>query len=722
MRYISTFLAASLALLASVAPHANAANRPAEGAESAVLWTDAIQGTSLDPLSLFEAREIPETLRDDVDRFRENIAKRERDREARIAEVHDELDGHLEAGEIRLALNSAIELEALSLDSTELLSSATITDLVKRAEAAAHTAEDEERWLDAHGLFYRLNLLYSDSDRYRDDAERLAKRLILLGLYTPRRLHELNNAARLAEGEDELPPFNDSTDDWSERLKGIEDVTILRAILQAENKHINRTSFATMSRGGLESLRLLATTTDLASVFPSIDDEQKRDEFIAFIDEAERELDDAAARFDFGDTRRMLRQLRSTNRRTIDVPDVVLLHEFGNGAIGELDEFSSLVWPYETERLSRTTEGNFKGVGIQITLDEQQQLKVVAPLFGTPAYRVGLKPDDFIRKIDGESTQGITVSQSIERITGEEGTTVTLSIEREGVEGLMDFDIVRDVIDIHTVRGWERSGPDEQDWDWFIDPESHIGYIRLMEFGKDSSTEILRAVQDMKQDGLEGLILDLRYNRGGLLDEAVDIVGFWEESAIVVTQEDAVGEVQAKQRTRGRMGVLQDVPTVVLISGGSASASEIVAGALQDYGKALVVGERSYGKGSVQVVFSLGGDALFRLTTQYYRLPGGRLIHRSLDHEDGSWGVEPDVAVEILPEQLGDSLTTRMQADIVEFDATGNMIDNPDRPRPGTLITDGIDPQLEAALLLLQTKVTPMHSEVVEAPGEVRTQ
>ncbi len=725
MRYITTLLAASLALTVSIAPLAGAggaASGEAVERDTHTLWADAIDGQSLDPLSLFEGEHKPASLSGEIARFKANIEKREQNRNERIDELETELAEHLEADEIRLALNSAIELEAISLDSARLLETERIASLVELAAQRALLAEQDERWLEAHGLFYRLNLLYSEKSPFKGDAERLAKRLLLLGLYTPKRLFELNNQARIAEGEDELPPFNDATDDWSERLKGIESITVLRAIMQAESKHIDHTSFATMVRGGLESLRLLTTTADLSIVFPGIKDAEKRDEFIAFIDEAEVEIDAKAARYDFGDTRRLLRKLSSANRRSIDVPKTVLLHEFGNGAIGELDDFSALVWPYETERLNRTTEGNFRGVGIQITLDEQQQLMVVTPLFGTPAYRAGIKPDDFIRKINGESTQGISVTQSIERITGKEGTTVVLSIEREGEDGLIDFELERAVIDIYTVRGWERSGPDEEDWDWFIDPENKIAYLRLMEFGKDSAAEIHRAVKKMKREGLEGFILDLRYNRGGLLDEAVDIVGFWEESAVVVTQEDAAGLVQSTQYTRGRSGILKDIPTVVLISGGSASASEIVAGALQDYEKAVIVGERSYGKGSVQVVFGLGGDALFRLTTQYYRLPGGRLIHRSLDHEDGSWGVEPDVRVEILPEQLGDAIVTRQQADIVEFDNLGAMIEREGRPSPTELITEGIDPQLEASLLLLQSRLASKHSEVAEAPGNPRTQ
>jgi len=593
------------------------------------IWAAAMNGRSQDPLAILSEENTPKMLHASLDRYRANLDKREENRAERITEVEVEFDERIENDELKLALNSAIELHAISTDPDTLLASDRISVLVEQAETQAQTAEENENWLFAHGLYYRLNLLFSETHQYEDDAERLAKRLVLLGVYTPKRLHELSNLQRVAEGEDELPPFNDATDDWSKRLKGIDQAIVLRAILQAEDKHINHSSFAKMVRGGLESLRVLVTTSDLEAVFPNIGNDESRERFIGFIDSVEHRIAQDEEDFDFGDTRRLMRNLLSMNKKSIDFPDIVLFHEFGNGAIGELDRFSSLVWPYETERLQRTTEGNFKGVGIQIVLDEEQQLKVVSPLFGTPAFRAGIKANDYIRKIDGESTQGITITQSIERITGKEGSFVTLTIEREDVEELFDVAVERAVIDIHTVRGWERHGPDERDWDWFIDTENHIGYIRLMEFGKDSSDEIRAAVRDMKRNGgLNGLILDLRYNRGGLLDEAVEIVGFWEEGGVVVTQEDATGSVQTTQRTRGRDGIVKDVPTVVLISEGSASASEIVAGALQDYDKAVIVGERSYGKGSVQVVFSLGGGALFRLTTQYYRLPGGRLIHR----------------------------------------------------------------------------------------------
>ena len=702
--------AISAALFAVPATHAESS-----GTSAARIWTEAMAGRSLDPLTILDRERLPANLGENAERFKASIEKRETERTARIEELEAELDEHLEADELKLAINSAIELESISLQPDALLESERIKDLAERIETRAKKAEQREDWLESHTLFYRLNLLYSDSERYEDDAERLAKRLVLLGTYTPEHLHTLNNQRRIEEGEDELPPFNESTDDWRERLKGVKPVIVLRAILQAQDKHINHESYATMAHGGLESLRLLATTSDLARVFPSLEDEQKRGAFIDFIDRTERKIEKEGDGYGFGETRRLVRRILSTNRGTIDVPENVLIHEFGNGATGELDDFSSIIWPYESEQLQRTTEGNFKGVGIQITLDEQRQLKVVTPLFGTPAYEAGIKAEDYIRKVDGESTQGISVTQAVEQITGKEGTAVTLSIEREGVEGLIDFELERAVIDIHTVRGWERSGPDEEDWQWFIDPERKIGYLRLMEFGKDSQREVRNAITKMKRKGLEGLIVDLRYNRGGLLDEAVDIVGFWEESALVVSQENAEGEVQSESRTSGRNAIADGIPTAVLINGGSASASEIVAGALQDYEDAVIVGERSYGKGSVQVVFSLGGGALFRLTTQYYRLPDGRLIHRGLNKTD-EWGVEPDVSVEMLPEQLSDALETRQQADIVQFDEKGNMIPREDRPEPGELITEGIDPQLEAALLLLQSQSASDVPAHVQAP------
>lgn len=338
------------------------------------------------------------------------------------------------------------------------------------------------------------------------------------------------------------------------------------------------------------------------------------------------------------------------------------------------------------------------------------ELKVVTPLSGTPAAQAGIRAGDIIRKIDGFDTLGIMLSQAVDKITGPNGTPVTLSIEREGHNDLIDFTLRRATIPIYASKGWDRSGPRETDWDYFIDREAGIGYIRLTQFNETTSAELREAVRQMRsrnRDDLKGLILDLRYNPGGLLSEAVAVANYFiDSSGNVVTQEDRRGQVIERQRLRRGRAELADVPLVVLINGGSASASEIVAGALQDYDRAIIVGDRSFGKGSVQNVYTLrGGNAAFKLTTHFYKLPNGRLIHRSPEIDRSQWGVVPDVVVEMLPDQVGDSLRLRQDADVIGLDENGRPIADAERPDPRDLLSEGIDPQLETALLLLRSKV-----------------
>ena len=212
----------------------------------------------------------------------------------------------------------------------------------------------------------------------------------------------------------------------------------------------------------------------------------------------------------------------------------------------------------------------------------------------------------------------------------------------------------------------------------------------------------------MQGAGANALILDLRFNPGGLLREAVSIANRFVREGVIVSQHNAQGVQVDADRARPGMDTLRSMPVAVLINDGSASASEIVAGCLQDYAKtgainAVVVGVRTYGKGSVQNIYDLGrGEAILKLTERYYRLPGGRLIHR----RDGQnvWGVEPDITVRMLPNQIGEALELRQTADIVEIDERGVALNEDKRPDPTRLLTEGIDTQLEVALLLLRTQ------------------
>lgn len=639
-------------------------------------------------------------LREGVARAQQNSSMWEEKRIARVGEIRGELQTALGNGELVKALRSANELYELETDRDAVRASEEVSRLIRESDAAARRHEAEGRWLDAQSLFVGLHYLHEEEKTYEGDVKRVGQRLQMMRLYVPEALHELRSAQRVAEGEEPLPPYNALGEDWRTKLDGINDRTIVAGILAAGERHLFHVGMGEMLLGGLEAIRTMVTTRDLEAAFPGLKDAANTQKLLAAIDQqvsALKQAADAGAASDAQDVFAVIRGLMMANRDSVGIDPRALLHEFGNGAMSRLDDYSTFIWPYEVEGFQRTTEGKFTGVGIQITLDEAFQLKVVTPLSGTPAARAGIRPGDLIRKIDGESTLGIALSQAVDRITGRAGTEVTLSLEREGQDGLLEFKLTRAEIPIFSVKGWKRSGEDERSWDWFIDPDHKIGYVRLTQFSRETHQELRDAISSMLRDGMQGLILDLRYNPGGLLDEAVNVTSLFVPSGTVVTQEDADGNVRDHQQISNGTTLIGDRPMIVLVNDGSASASEIVAGCLQDYRKALLVGERTFGKGSVQNVMPLpGGITHFKLTTQYYRLPGGRLIH----HAPGAttWGVEPDVTVTMLPGQIEESLKLRQDADVV--DASGTPLADPSR-----LLYEGIDPQLDTALLMIQSRV-----------------
>ncbi len=715
---IGVGLVAGIAATASLTPvfaNSGASSADVVAEWSNEVWRSAMQGDSGGALALLER--IPDaagssnevvSLQRSVAQYQANVMERASSRLDRLSELDEELAEHIANDEVLEGLRAANELYQLSFDKEATLADPRVSGLVREAEQKAHDFEDGGKWLDAHAHYNLLHLLFYDQMTYKDDLTRVLQRLQMLGMYLPENLHDLRSAQRVAMDEDPLPPFNDTGETWEDKFEEINFDMVLRAISYADQAQVDDVGLAPMLAGGYRSVRNMVTMPDLCEAFPTLGDRARIRPFLQYVDERLTYIERNADALQFSDLYSSLKSLEDANERTIDISYKALLHEFGNGAMGELDDFTGVVWPYDVERFTRTTSGEFKGVGIQITLDEAMQLKVVTPLQGTPASRAGIRPGDLIREIDGESTLGVSLTQAVDQITGDPGTRVTLGIERVGVEDIFPVELTRAVIPIHSIKGWQRSGQSETDWEWFVDPEMKIGYVRLSQFTRHTSDDLRKALSEMRREGLRGLVLDLRWNPGGLLDEAVDIVSYFVDSRqVVVTQRDAQGKVRDEQKTRrAPIRVGEDVPVVVLVNGGSASASEIVAGCLQDYEKALIIGERSFGKGSVQNVFPLADDnARFKLTTQYYYLPSGRLIHR----RDGSetWGIEPDVKVEPLPTEISDALALRQDADVVEFDEQGHVVprDGEEVPDPTRLLTEGLDPQLETAVLLVKSQL-----------------
>lgn len=685
-------------------------------------------------------------FRGEVERYTNNVKAADARRDERVAIVRARMAEAAAKNDLLEGLKNAIELYTLIPDKQSVLQDDAVEALEATALSKAKDHESAGRWLEAQGLFARLHLLHETEGTYKQDIKRIGTRIAMMRVYVPEKLHEARNRQRVAEGDEPLPPYNAMGDQWQTRLAGIDDRMVMQAVWNASQNHVERTPLRAMIEGGLKNVKVLATTTDVAAAFPGLGDDAKRRAFVERIDALLTRTRDNAEKVDNYFLMPLVKDLKKANEETVGLPIEALLHEFGNGATGTLDDYSEIIWPDELSNFSRTTTGEFSGVGIQITLDDAMQLKVVTPLEGTPAAKAGIRPNDVIRKIDGMDTTGIQLQQAVDRITGPIDTRVVLGVEREGEDGMLEFELARAKIPIHSIKGWNRVGPGEMEWDWFIDPEHKIGYVRMTQFTKDTSRDLRTAVEAMKRTGLGGLILDLRYNPGGLLDEAVNVCSMFVPEGVVVSQEDNQGRQSDVQRIRpGQSGILEGVPVVVLVNEGSASASEIVSGCLQDYGRAVIVGERSFGKGSVQQVFNLGGTAAFKLTMQYYKLPKGRLVHRR--DNATTWGVEPDVKVEMLPSQIEQTLILRQDADLYTTDAEGKRIapevraprarKNP-KPtdaedlkhwptgpaRPERLLNEGMDPQLETALLLVQAKSLANEAGAVAAaqdkPAEVK--
>ncbi len=296
----------------------------------------------------------------------------------------------------------------------------------------------------------------------------------------------------------------------------------------------------------------------------------------------------------------------------------------------------------------------YGGIGIQINLDkETDQLTVASPLFGAPAYKAGIRTGDKILKIDGRSTQGLSLDGARQKLRGEPDEPVTLTVLHKDEEQPVDVTIVRAIIQADTVAGDTRNG--DGSWNLFLEGHDRIGYLRIQRFSEKTADELRRAVDWLVGHKMRGLILDLRSDPGGLLDVGIEICDMFIASGVIVTTRLRDRSIKQTYQATAK-GTYNGFPMVVLINQHSASASEIVAACLQDHGRATIVGQRSFGKGTVQEILELeGGQGALTLTTASYWRPSGRNIHRGRDaDEDDDWGVSPDegYTVEFEDEQL----------------------------------------------------------------------
>lgn len=307
-----------------------------------------------------------------------------------------------------------------------------------------------------------------------------------------------------------------------------------------------------------------------------------------------------------------------------EVPDKDLIEYAVNGMLSSLDPHSSYLNDERYNEMKVETRGQFGGLGIEVTM-ENGLVKVVSPIDDTPAFRAGIQAGDYIVKIDGEAVMGLTLSDAVKQMRGKVGTTIDLEIHRENMEAPISVTLTRDVINIKSVRHRV---------------EGNAGYIRITQFSANTDEGLKTAVEDIKKQlgpKLIGYVIDLRNNPGGLLEQAIAVSDeFLESGEIVSTRGRHEEDTKRDNATPGDLA--NGLPIVILINGGSASASEIVSGALQDHKRAILLGTKSFGKGSVQTVIPLPGHGAMRLTTARYYTPSGRSIQAT--------GIEPDIVVE----------------------------------------------------------------------------
>jgi len=323
-----------------------------------------------------------------------------------------------------------------------------------------------------------------------------------------------------------------------------------------------------------------------------------------------------------------------------------LLESALEGMLQNLDQHSSFINTSEWKQFRRQIEGKFGGIGIQVGVDpETGRLRVLAPMVGTPAYEAGVLAGDQIMDIDGQSTEGMTPDKAVDVLTGRPGTEVKLNLLHEGTEVPETVSITRAIIEVPSVLGDRRADNDQ--WDFMVDKDKKIGYVRLTGFIQNSADELRKALEQLKEEGVKGLIIDLRDNPGGLLSSAVEISDLFLEKGKVVSTEGR--NTIPKSYLAQKDSPYEELPLVILINQNSASASEIVSAALEDNDRATVIGQRSYGKGSVQNILELeDGSSVLKLTVASYHRPNGDNIHRFRDAKPtDKWGVSPSPGMEV---------------------------------------------------------------------------
>jgi carboxyl-terminal processing protease len=336
------------------------------------------------------------------------------------------------------------------------------------------------------------------------------------------------------------------------------------------------------------------------------------------------------------------------------------------GMLQGQDRFSAFISEEELPDFRKQIEGVFGGIGVVIG-QQNGWIMVISPIEDGPSYREGVLAGDRFIEIEGKSTDGMTLDDAVKMLTGKPGTKVTFKVIHEADLKEETFTITREIIHVKTVKGMTRD--EQSQWQYIVDKDAGVACIRVTSFTNDTVDDLRKAIEEAKRQGMKSLILDLRFNGGGVLKGAIGMVDLFISEGVIVSTRGRSDPEEVHRATAE--GTLEYFPMAVLVNDRSASASEIVAGALQDHGRAIVIGERTFGKGSVQNIFPLdNGRAAMRLTVAKYYLPSGRCLHREDDSKE--WGVDPLIEVKMTPKEYAEVFIARRNSEVIHTNGKTN--------------------------------------------------
>lgn len=548
-----------------------------------------------------------------------------------------------EPNEITVILSAIADITELAnqKQKEELLANPYVKKVIQDAIDKAAAYEVKGEWIDAYSNCYLwLPTIDPNNEVYKKYSENIYEKAII--------------AASLEDSPCETR---------KERYEGVESKIFMSAVVYLNQNYVNDLDFNLMTEKAINQCHLLGQVMENPpeDYRKTLDPNRPSEEYKKALEAWNQSLDtlknDAAKKNDGIEMEGFLElfiRVLLLNQVTINIPEQFLVSQFSDASLTALDPHTIIVWPKQIDDFDKQMTNEFFGIGVEIS-KPAGALTVASLLADTPASKAGLDAGDIIEKIDGLETKDMPINCAVDKITGPRGTKVTLTIKRAGQEKTLDIIITRDKIVVPTIRGWQRN--ESGQWDFIVDKEKKLGYIRLTSFSGESSDDLEKAMNELEKQGMKGLILDLRYNSGGLLTTAIDVCNKFISEGLIVSRVHRPGKMTIYEDAK-KNGTHPNYPLVILVNSSSASASEIVAGALSDkaHERATLVGTRTHGKGSVQGITSIGGSrAELKYTMAHYHLPSGQRVESrdamtKLGRKD--WGVAPDVQVDLISDEV----------------------------------------------------------------------